>query len=330
MDIQKSNLKAEELPFGTPDETAMEKISQYTKKRLDPKELFAFTVTLCDNDIDRDCERFSETCLTLLAPLMKGRTGICDHDNRAQNQSARLYDCYTAVSDTEKNRLGQPLMRLVGEAYMLRTPGQAETIAQIEGGIRREVSISCSVKKQTCSVCGKDIRSCGHLRGRDYDGKLCFAELSEPADGYEWSFVAVPAQKNAGVTKSKKAVRSMETTQMSALSKAIGEGTLTEREEDVILTGEEAVALSKQIASLGELAETGRLYLKKLREETLSASVLAGLNIPESVFEKLSAQELTALKKDFDALAAGFVPVTPQTAPEASDESSSELDGYII
>ncbi len=44
-----------------------------------------------------------------------------------------------------------------------------------------------------------------HLRPRArvrlYGEKLCFMELQEPTDAYEWSFVAVPAQRRAGVVK---------------------------------------------------------------------------------------------------------------------------------
>lgn len=36
---------------------------------------------------------------------------------------------------------------------------------------------------------------------RRFDGRLCYGELQNPTDAYEWSFVAVPAQKNAGITK---------------------------------------------------------------------------------------------------------------------------------
>ena len=35
-----------------------------------------------------------------------------------------------------------------------------------------------------------------------YKGKLCYGLLKEPTDAYEFSFVAVPAQRGAGVTKS--------------------------------------------------------------------------------------------------------------------------------
>jgi hypothetical protein len=42
---------------------------------------------------------------------------------------------------------------------------------------------------------------CDHEKGGEYCGKLCYHILDEPLDAYEWSFVAVPAQVNAGVTK---------------------------------------------------------------------------------------------------------------------------------
>ena len=42
---------------------------------------------------------------------------------------------------------------------------------------------------------------CQHRKGEVYDGKLCWWELEEAVDAYEWSFVAVPAQRDAGVIK---------------------------------------------------------------------------------------------------------------------------------
>ena len=75
------------------------------------------------------------------------------------------------------------------------------SIEDIEGGIKREVSIGCAVARTVCSVCGKVYGSCEHRKGVTYDGKLCVAVLCEPTDAYEFSFVAVPAQRQAGVQK---------------------------------------------------------------------------------------------------------------------------------
>jgi len=74
-------------------------------------------------------------------------------------------------------------------------------IAAIDGGILKEVSIGCAVKQVTCSICGEPYGSCDHRKGREYNGEICYAALSEACDAYEFSFVAVPAQPMAGVVK---------------------------------------------------------------------------------------------------------------------------------
>ena len=55
---------------------------------------------------------------------------------------------------------------------------------------------------EVCSVCGKQRGSCGHIGGREYSGSSCYFTLSGITDVYEVSFVAVPAQPEAGVIKS--------------------------------------------------------------------------------------------------------------------------------
>ena len=86
---------------------------------------------------------------------------------------------------------------------MVRTDENRNLIAEIDGGIKKEVSISCSAAKRICSVCGSDrnVAACAHVRGKSYGGRLCHTVLDDITDAYEWSFVAVPAQINAGVTK---------------------------------------------------------------------------------------------------------------------------------
>ncbi|MDE6763374.1 MAG: hypothetical protein K2J73_06820, partial [Oscillospiraceae bacterium] len=87
--------------------------------------------------------------------------------------------------------------------YMVRTSSNADLIREIDGGIKKEVSVSCTADRQICSICGTDrrVKACHHVKGRRYDGKKCFVSLEDISDAYEWSFVAVPAQIRAGVTK---------------------------------------------------------------------------------------------------------------------------------
>ena len=48
----------------------MERINAMSKKKLEPGEVYAFAVRLCDNEIDRDNERFPAATLEELAPCL--------------------------------------------------------------------------------------------------------------------------------------------------------------------------------------------------------------------------------------------------------------------
>ncbi len=192
-------------------EEDIELINRYSVKELGPEDVFCFSVALCDNDVDRDMERFTDATLEELAGLFVGKTGISDHVWSAGNQVARLYRAEVQET-TEKNRLGEPLKKLVGSAYMLRTEHTQPLIDAIEGGIVKEVSVGCALETRACSICGTPFAmnwstweyECQehHVKGESYDGELCVCELSDATDAYEFSFVAVPAQRGAGVTKS--------------------------------------------------------------------------------------------------------------------------------
>ncbi len=194
--------------FGSPTASELEKINTLSLKPLTAEEVFSFSVTLCDNEVDRDFECFDIDALSTLAPLFVGKPGIYDHSMKAKDMSCRVYETYIERPDGRLTSYGEPYVRLMAKAYCLNTPENQSLIADIEGGIKKEVSVSCSVAQRECSVCGKNSKSdfCEHKGGRFYrkngSKKLCYHTLKNPVDAYEFSFVAVPAQKNAGVTKS--------------------------------------------------------------------------------------------------------------------------------
>ncbi len=175
-------------------------INEYSKSPLKAEDIYTFKAVCCDNQIDRDFEKFSDNALEKMAELYVGKTVIKDHCPNSDNQIARIYR--TAVEDD-----GRGLKRLVASIYVPVTDETKDFISDIETGIRKEVSVSCAVGKNICSVCGKDFYSCGHCKSREYDGKYCYVTLDDVSDVYELSFVAVPAQKGAGVIKSFKFVQ---------------------------------------------------------------------------------------------------------------------------
>lgn len=182
----------------------MKKIRSFTRKDIPADELYTFSLILCDNEIDRDGEKFPADALKKLSELFVGKTGIFDHNMSSQGQTARIYDTSVETDPSRRTRDGEIYTFVKAKAYMVRTEKNRDLISEIDAGIKKETSVGCSVKSIRCSVCGKDVRegSCEHRKGEIYSGKACCLLLCEPEDAYEWSFVAVPAQRSAGVVKS--------------------------------------------------------------------------------------------------------------------------------
>ena len=289
VEIQKER---SEQAAGTPAMEELEYINQYAKTPLEAQQVYAFAVRLCDNEVDRDYERFATAGLARLGELFLGKSGIFDHQWSAKGQTARIYRTEVVAEPGRMTAAGDGYCYLKGWAYLLRTEGNAELIAEIEGGIKKEVSVGCSVAESVCSVCGAPAGTCHHVKGEIYDGKLCFTELREPTDAYEWSFVAVPAQRDAGVLK--------------RYGGADRERITLERE-----------------------AALGRRYMKSLRREVARLAMLADETVPgevwSSVVEKLEEPELQALKCAYERMAAKRFPPQPQlrgiSAGPAEDET---------
>ena len=185
--------------FAPDPERDLPLIRQYAKAELKPEDVYCCRIVLADNDIDRDGEQFSPAALKSMAELFVGKPGIFDHAWSARNQTARVYR--TAVETTEReNAAGEPLMELAADVYLLRA-GNGRLIADIEGGILREVSVGVSGARPVCSVCGAVRWCCEHRAGQEYGGKQCWFRYDKIEDVYEFSFVAVPAQRGAGVRK---------------------------------------------------------------------------------------------------------------------------------
>lgn len=250
----------------TLDETQVQKINELTRREFSKEELYAFPIVLCDNEIDRDGERFSVSSLKQLSELFVGKTGIFDHNPKGENQTARIYSTSLVTDNTKKTRSGEDYTYLLGYAYTIRTEKNNDLIKEIDGGIKKEVSVSCAVRERICSICGKNqnTKVCSHISGKTYNGKLCCHILNDAYDAYEFSFVAIPAQPKAGVTKKYS----------------------TGLKEDV------CDELSKTTEKLNEIE-------KKLKQHTLSSLFMEMPNVSKNIIEKfcdrLSNDELSEI-----------------------------------
>lgn len=288
----------------------LEQINRQAKTPLRAEDVYLFAVRLCDNRVDRDGECFSRAALEQLAPLFVGKSGIFDHQWSAKNQTARLYRCEVVPEAGVVAESGEGCCSLKGYAYMLRAEQNAALIAEIEAGIKKEVSVSCSVARRVCAICGNEIDDrlhCVHEKGQVYDGVRCVVKLCDPTDAYEWSFVAVPAQRQAGVLKALR-LEDLDEATAQALPQGWGE----------------------TIKTLQEQAACGRRYLKGLQEEVLRLGLLSRADLGRdtllSILQKLDEGELLAMKKSYTSDLAGRLPLVPQLDYGQADAPETTRD----
>lgn len=73
------------------DERELELLNAFAKTQLKVDEVYIFSVLLCDNEVDRDLERFPVETLKELGELFVGATGICDHEWRSAKTRLQGY-----------------------------------------------------------------------------------------------------------------------------------------------------------------------------------------------------------------------------------------------
>lgn len=297
----------------------IELINELSRKKLTEEDVYIFPVTLCDNEIDRDFESFSVEALNELSELFVGKTGISDHSMRSCDQTARVFRTWIEQDAARTTKRGEKYTCLKAKAYMVRTLRNEDFIREIEAGIKKEVSVSCSVAKHTCSICGKEI--CSHIRGRKYDSKLCYTLLSEATDAYEWSFVAVPAQREAGVTKTfKKKEREMKNT-ADIIKSAFADS-------------EERKTVCDFIDTLEKEACDGREYREELLNETKK---LLAVSVPQLspaasavICGALSTDSLKELRDGLVQMGKAFFPSEPQTRRKGTENNNQSHNDYMI
>ena len=285
---------------GVPTAVQLDAINAQAKGKLTAEQVYVFSLRLCDDQLDRDGERFDTAALPELAKLFIGKTGIVDHKWSSDSQVARIFSTEVVREDS--------ISYIKAWAYIRRGGHADEVIADIEAGIKKEVSVGCAMGRAICSVCGSEYGSCGHVKGEHYDGTLCCAILKDPVDAYEFSFVAVPAQRDAGVLK------------------ALGSRRCLKELADEFGAQAEYRALYKQ-------AQLGLEYQSLLGDEVVRLCLSLGLGIEEpvlrSIVTKVGAEELKKMKSALQERMEEMYPVKCQL-PGAGSAIADVESGYMI
>ncbi|WP_099204675.1 hypothetical protein [Scatolibacter rhodanostii] len=300
----------------------MERINAFTRRKFAESEVYSFSLVLCDNEVDRDFDRFSLAALQQMQALFVGKTCIFDHERKSANQTARIF--HTEIqTESRQTEWGEPYTKLVARAYLPITEKSKDMVTAIESGILKEVSVSCAVKSSRCSVCEKN--TCSHRKGESYQGKLCHQIFEEITDAYECSFVAVPAQRAAGVTKQ---FAFEEVRNMQEILKQIqtGEAFLAEKET--------VQKLAAYVKELEEKAQWGEEYKADLSRQIMKYSALVQPEMPRAVLEKaieqMSVQDLKTMAAAYGKMAEKILPIQPQLWRGANQPEKQQDNEFKI
>ena len=298
MEIKKAT---EAISSGVATGAQLEAINAQAKANLTAEQVYVFSLRLCDDQIDRDYERFDTAALSALAKLFIGKTGIVDHCWSSEHQVARIFATEVVQQD------GVSFIK--AWAYIRRGGHGEETIADIEAGIKKEVSVGCAMGRCVCSICGSEYGTCGHEKGQHYDGQLCCGILKEPMDAYEFSFVAVPAQPNAGVLK------------------GMGGGKRTLKELA------DAFGAQAEYRAMFREAELGRQYCKQIQDDVVRLCLCLELGVEEpvlrAVVEKAGAEDLQKMQRALTARFSESFPVTCQLGGTFRNDNIVESEFMI-
>lgn len=312
----------------------LEQINKLTRRAFSAEEVYVFSIILCDNEVDRDFEQFTESALQKLAKLFVGKTGVFDHNPKSTNQTARIFEADIIRDPHRLTKNKEPYCALRAEAYMVRCTKNEDLILEIDAGIKKEVSVGCQIGSVTCSVCHADIKTspCRHQKGKVYSGKLCTHILSNPTDAFEWSFVAVPAQPAAGVTKhlgdSGSSLLSVDEL-IEKLSKSVSDS------GECMITVYELAKMRELIAEHQRYKQHFDDHIHNLRSEVIKLAAVCEPHILtedfEKIADKLELSELEILKEAYSKKAkSAFSAPTPQLAPVSEKQDQRKNTAFCI
>ena len=298
MEIRKGT---EAINSGAPTAVQLEAINAQAKAQLTAEQVYVFSLRLCDDQVDRDHERFDAAALPTLAKLFIGKTGVVDHKWSADKQIARIFETQVVKE--------AGISYIKAWAYIRRGGSNDEVIADIEAGIKKEVSVGCAMGMAVCSVCGSEYGTCGHMKGESYDGQICCAILKEPMDAYEFSFVAVPAQPDAGVLKSLGGRKSC----LKELAEEFG--------------------VQAEYRAMYKQAQLGQRYETELQDSVVRLGLALELGVPEPVLRNVvktaAAEDLLVLRKALEERLEEMLPFATQLMGNTGKREIVE-SGFLI
>jgi hypothetical protein len=189
-----------------PTSEQLAQINQLARVPLTEEETFVFPAKLVgDQIIPRRFMRLTPNFLRKMAAQAKaGVSLLLDHSwanlGVMTIPIGRTFESRLQMDGDELALYADHYMKLGQEVGDIKIDQIADGI---DAGTIFDTSIGFTVNSQTCSICGQEYfgGSCPHIRGREYDSKLCIVDIND-GDLMENSLVFDGAYPGAGIVMS--------------------------------------------------------------------------------------------------------------------------------
>lgn len=306
----------------TPEQLA--KINKYAMVPLTIDQVYVRKYLVANNALDRDNERFSEAVLDDFAASLPGKGFFVEGHPGGYSGSGGpgqglFFASYTEEMSVEQFTIqtgeipGLPLgitivKVLWGEAYILRLESNKDTLANIDGGIYRFVSIG--FQSPFVEITGDR----GNYIYGEYRPKGEAREASLVWLGAQVGAVAMKAAENAVTRYALRVTKEGGTENMKEflkrLSDKLGKTITEENALDDIAAAftDKAAEKDAEISALKPRAADGEAYRKSLIDDTIRFGVLiseiptdeAGQKAEEEFLKGLPIERLKGMKEKFE------------------------------
>lgn len=156
------------------------------------RDIYIRQCRLAGDAVDAGFGRFRTEDLNILLEMIQGAPALIGHRKDSLGVARFFGGEVKKDSDTL-------ISYIVPKFYWMRLHSRSEDLrVNIDGGIYSEASIGFTFRKPTCSVCEKDIRTCEHRLGENYQNRTCFFYYDEIIRVTEGSLVYRGAQPGTG------------------------------------------------------------------------------------------------------------------------------------
>ncbi len=191
-----SNINKRTIEDYKPSQEDLDIINKMGNVDIKRDEILCFSLRSADIAVDRSYEHFADGALQKMANMSVGKSFLMDHNWTTDSHIGKIYAA-KAVD-------GQLLQKV----YVANEDYNRKTIKNILLGIYNKVSVGFGVdlNAMLCDSCGNKSfydEACMHTVGSlDEKGGTTTITIKDVSDYYEVSLVPVPAQRDAGISRS--------------------------------------------------------------------------------------------------------------------------------